>query len=266
VIVQTAPEGVAQRFVIRQVDHARASGMLAEAFGNALFEMPEPRELLTYLVAHHDEGWEPVDADAERDPDTQLPYHLVRTPTRLLLRTGPGAPTFNSQRHPLCGLITSMHTWGLYHGRYGLSDMVFIDRIAPDLRPQVEAMLDHELARQDQLRAQLPEALQAQPFAFWLYKLLQFFDTLALYVQTTHAAALKPTAFKHVPVSIDIDTTIEAIPLSADTVRLTPYPFAIDGLSISTHGRYLSPLPPETSVAGAMQAAPVVTQTFRMVA
>ena len=31
---------------------------------------------------------------------------------------------------PSCGLISSMHSWGLYNGRYGLLKLVLLDKIA----------------------------------------------------------------------------------------------------------------------------------------
>ena len=265
-IVQTAAPGSDRHFVILQTDHALASAQLAAAFGTAQFAGLQPAEQMLNLIAHHDEGWAQVDANAELEPESRLPHHLVRTPTRLLLKTGPGAPDFNEKKHVFCGLITSMHTYGLYHGRYGLSDMVFINHIAPELLPDVQRMLQHELDRQARLKPQLPEARADEAFVFNAYKLLQFFDTLALYVQTNHASGFKEAAFKNVPRAIGDDVSIMARPLGDDRIALAPYPFGRDGVEITTRGRYLMPVAAGQSLATAMAAAPFETQTFRMVA
>ena len=45
------------------------------------------------------------------------------------------SPDFNERHHPYCGLLSSMHSWGLYNGRYGLSKLVLLDNIPPDDRP-----------------------------------------------------------------------------------------------------------------------------------
>ncbi len=241
-IVQTAPEGM-PHFIIMQTDHTVASGQFAEAFGNEYFETSPLHPLLCYITAHHDAGWQMVDAAQTLDPRTGLPYHLTQTPTAQLIATGSASPDFNEAHHPFCGLISSMHTYGLYHGRYGLSDKIYIDTIAPDLRQQVDDMLAQELKRQARLKAQLqddPEtaAWVTEEGLFYHYKLLQFFDTLALYIQMTHFDALVPTTFAHVPRTPTEDVTIAARPVAPNTVALDPFPFAHEVLA-HTDGRYL---------------------------
>ena len=92
---------------------------------------------MEYIVAHHDEGWLALDDQGLMDERTHLPYHLTQTPLPELIKTGAGSPDFNEAHHPYSGLISSMHTWGLYNGRYGLSDKLFIDSIAAQMRPEV---------------------------------------------------------------------------------------------------------------------------------
>src|SRR5262245_22458449 len=90
------------------------------------------------------------------------------------------------------GLMSSMHSWGLYNGRYGLSSMVLIDKIPPHDRPLVQQMLDGEIDRQKRLKAELAQdpktsAWIADRRLFQKYKKLQFFDTLALYFNRTNS-------------------------------------------------------------------------------
>lgn len=243
-IVQTAPVG-APHFIIMQTDHTKTCGQFIEAFGNHLFERTAPHDLMVYVVTHHDAGWRAVDALQTLDTRTGLPYHLTQTPTAQLVATGNASPDFNEAHHLFCGVISSMHTYGLYHGRYGLSDKIYIDSITPELRPQVDAMLIHEVERQGRLKALLranPETAgwATDEMLFHHYKRLQFFDTLALYIQMTYFDALVPTTFANVPRALGDDVQVHAQPIAPNTVRLTPYPFAEDGLEVTTEGRYLS--------------------------
>jgi len=260
-IIQSAPEGQA-RFVIEQVDHARMAGRLAEAFGNAEFAPLEPREPLVFMIAHHDEGWAPLDAQAKRDPQTGLPYHLTQTPLDDLLPTNTGSPDFNERYHPLSGLISSMHTWGLYHGRYGLSDFVFIDRVPLELRPRVDAMLDAELARQQRLKAQLSGALADEAHLFHFYKLLQFFDTLSLYFHITHESQRGEATFRNVPRAVGADVTVTIRPAGDGRYTLTPFPFAGEALAVWVEGRYLMPQPEHVDLAQLLRSTPKVRQEY----
>lgn len=270
-IVQSAPQGQAH-FVITQTDHARMSGQLARAWGNAQFAPLRPREPMEFVTAHHDEGWPVVDDAFLLDARTNLPYHLTQTPLPELIKTGVGSPVFNEAHHPYSGLISSMHTWGLYNGRYGLSDKIFINSIPADYRPQVDALLNGEIARQERLKQQLnaPEsdmaAWCAPAHLFHNYKLLQFFDTLALYFHTTHEAVRAPAQFLNVPQDVDNDITISVHPISTGIYSVKPYPFAEKRLEIFVEGRYLHPLKPGESLADVLRDTPKTRQTYTLVA
>jgi hypothetical protein len=60
-IIQTAPEG-APRLAITMDEHTALAGSFARAFGNASFEPVEPREIMLYVISHHDKGWVEFDA------------------------------------------------------------------------------------------------------------------------------------------------------------------------------------------------------------
>lgn len=269
-IVQTAPPG-APHFVITQVAHARFSGQFARAFGNARFAAPEPRELMEYVTAHHDEGWATVDAQPKHDPRTGLPYHLTQTPMPDLIQTGAGSPDFNQRKHALCGVISSMHTYGLYHGRYGLSDRIVIDLVPPEHQADARRMLQGELERQETLKHQLrahPETEEwaSATFLFHRYKLLQFFDMLALYFNTTHATQRAPATFAHVPASPDEDVTLTIHPLGDDqTYALTPFPFGESGATFWCEGCFLVPRSEPTDWGAVMRAATREWEVVRLI-
>src|SRR5690606_7625337 len=136
------------------------------------------------------------------------------------------------------GIISSMHTYGLYHGRYGLSDKIYIDMINPEWKEAVQTMLAHELARQARLKEICAKMGLATDDAalFHNYKLLQFFDTLALYIQTLPSDKLGETTCLHVPQAVGQDVKIHATP-NNNVIQLNPYPFALDSLEVATVGR-----------------------------
>lgn len=268
-IVQTTAAGQ-PNFVIKQIEHCRMSGQLAEAFGNKDFASLQPLEPMGYVVGHHDEGWKEIDDNAQRDPNTNLPYHLTQTPILSLIASGDRSPNFNEQHHPFSGLISSMHTYGLYHGRYGLSTFMFIEKIPTEHKAKVEAMLQGELTRQERLKKQLaasPEmkAWVDEKFIFHNYKLLQFFDTLSLYFHTTHEEARGETKFINVPKNIGDDVIITINKVESGVYSLVPYPFQQERFTVEVHGRYLAPLAAEVNVSEAVNKGKVEKQVYTLV-
>lgn len=244
-IVQTAPDGDAQ-FVITMNQHTALAGKFARAFGNDDFEAVAPLDVVLYIVDHHDAGWTDLDKAAAIDPATGLPYHLVDTPFEKIIKTSAASPAFNSRHHAYCGLLSSMHSWGLYNGRYGLSDKVLLDMMADDNRAVAGDMLDGELARQDRLKAELaddPETSDwiSEDHLFQNYKQLQYFDTMALYFNCRHEGAREETVFENVPCSSGRDSNIDMRPLGDGVYALSPYPFAADGAEFAFEGRYMTP-------------------------
>lgn len=269
-IVQSAPEG-AEHFVITMDQHTALAAQLAERFGNQRFEPVEPRSLMLHVITHHDVGWRELDTMALRDPETGLPYNLVRTPFVHIIDASTASPDFNSKYHPYCGLISSMHSWGLYNGRYGMSDKVLLDGLADDNRAMADTMLDGEIARQQRLKAQLetdPEttAWIEESHLFQNYKQLQFFDTLALYFNCAHEVGRGPASFTHVPMNALRDTDIKIEPVEAGAYALSPYPFDNNDIEVTFSGRYLAPVSQGEDTRDELDRAPLTTQSVRLVA
>ena len=268
-IIQTTSEGK-PHFVIEQVDHCRMSGQLAENFGNAEFNAPVPHDLLTFIVAHHDEGWESVDALCEQSPTTGLPHHLTQTPLPYLIQTSKGSPEFNEKHHAYCGLLSSMHTYGLFNGRYGLSDFIFIDKISAEHKAAADAMLADELTRQARLKADLATDSTSQAWIeekalFNNYKLLQFFDTLALYFHTTHAEGRKEGRFLNVPDGKGTDHTINITPHEDGSYALSPWVFESDSLEVSVEGRFITAQPQGVDFKSIFDNTPKEKQVYKLV-
>ena len=244
------------------------SGQIAAAFGNEDFASPSPYEPMVYVAAHHDEGWQPIDARAEMDEQTGLPYHLTQTPLPYLLQTSVGSPEFNAAHHPYSGIMSSMHTYGLFNGRYGLSDKIFIDLVPSEHKASVQNMLDTELIRQAQLTEQLSADPETAVYAtsealFHNYKLLQFFDTLALYFHMSHEAARGESHFLNVPRAVGDDVTLTVKPVKPGTYHLSPYPFQEDNLALSYRGRWMRPQPIGTDLKALMnETEPVIEEVI----
>jgi hypothetical protein len=271
-IIQTAPAGE-PRLAIMMYEHTALSHQFARAFGNDRFEASEPNDLMFSVVLNHDAGWAQFDRDPVTDPSTALPYNLVETPAQYITVTSRLSPDFNERQHPFCGLISSMHSWGLYNGRYGLSSMVLIDKIPPHDRPLAQRMLDGELERQKRLKAELGRDAATAAWIeerrlFQSYKQLQFFDTLALYFNRTHPSKRGEARFEHVPLNASEDTSITVRPHGKGVYGLSPWPFASASAENAFAGRHIRPGQHEKarSWSGVLASAPTVWESFRLAA
>jgi hypothetical protein len=270
-IIQTAPAGE-PRLAVLMHEHTALAGQFARAFGNSRFEAVDPADPMIYVVSHHDAGWAEFDRDPVTDERTGLPYNLVETPAQYITVTSRRSPDFNERHHPYCGLMSSMHSWGLYNGRYGLSNLVLIELVPEADRALAARMLDGELARQQRLKAALaadPQtaALVAEPRLFQNYKQLQFFDTLALYFNRTHRSERVEQTFGHVPLNAREDVEVTIRPRAPGVYELSPYPFAAAGAEFAFAGR---PIAPGQNRGGSWSAllrqTPTVWECFRLTA
>ena len=277
-MVQTAPEGQ-PHFVSTMVEHMEFCCQMARKFGNDRFEKLDPAQLVLYVVENHDRGWDQYDINPGLDPTTRLPYLMARTPVPDAIKTNIGSPDHNEGFHPYCGLLSSMHTWGLYNRRYGFSQFVVraqgsLSISVPDAhRTQLQSMLAGELDRQRRLKDVLAANAESRPWSeeahtFQNYKQLQFFDTLSLYFHLYHAGERGDEVYIHVPMSAEEDTSITVSKLGESTYSLDPFPFAADTLTLTCRGCYVHPYPPghEPADLGAtLRALPPDVQTFKLV-
>ncbi len=271
-IIQTAPAG-SPRLAIMMYEHTALCGQFARAFGNDAFEPLDPLELMVYVVAHHDAGWAEFDRDPVTDPKTGLPYNLIETPAEYITVTSRQSPDFNERQHPFCGLLSSMHSWGLYNGRYGLSSHVLIKQFPEKDRPLAERMLDGELARQKRLKAEAgtDERLSGrlnENRLFQNYKQLQFLDTLALYFNRIHPGERGQQTFEHVPRSADVDTTVTIRPREPGVYELSPFPLGASGAEFAFAGRRIGAHENEAGGGwpAVLRKAPTEWERFRLVA
>jgi hypothetical protein len=250
-MVQNAPAGQ-PRFVSTMAEHNDLCGQFARAFGNDQFARLEPYEEMLFVVSHHDRGWDEFDADPGFDPGAGVPRGLGATPAPVGIEANRKSAELNERQHAYCGLLSSMHGWGLFNARYGLSQF----RVRPGGSTSVpipdahkdlgQAMLTGELRRQERLKAELAKRPECRAWLdekhlFQNYKQLQFFDTLALYFNLRHESERGVEVYTHVPKSADEDAEITVTPLGGGRYRLSPFPFAGDQLVVACPGRYVRP-------------------------
>jgi len=270
-IIQTAPAGT-PRLAVMMYEHTALCGQFARAFGNDRFESLAPLDPMVYVISHHDAGWAEFDRDPVIDEKTRLPYNLIETPARYITETSRRSPDFNERQHPYCGLISSMHSWGLYNGRYGLSKLVLIEQFPEPERPFAERMLNGELDRQKRLKQ---EIAADHRMAGWLdenklfqnYKQLQFIDTLALYFNRTHPSQRATQTFEHVPLDAAHDTEVTIRPQQAGVYALSPFPFAPQDAEFAFAGRRIEPQANGTNKPWPelLKTAPTEWERFRLV-
>ena len=261
------------RFAITLDEHLQLASQFAENFGNDTFARPEPRDYFLYACRWHDKGWKDLDDNPPLDPGTGLPYNLVETPIPIITLTGCRSPEYNEAHHAYCGLLDSMHIWGLYNGRYGLSDKVLIDIVPEQYRLAADTMLSTERQRQERLTAVLQDDPNTAPWVeeerlFANYKALQFFDTFALYFNCVHPEGRGESTFANVPRGVDDDVSVEVRALGDGVYSLDPYPFRDDGLEVSFTGRHLTPFGADDKpdMAGVMRETPRERQSARLIA
>jgi hypothetical protein len=272
VIVQPPARPGDKAFVIKQNGHTAFAGQLARHFGNDQFQRLEPSELVIPLVEWHDEGWTELDDRFLVDPDTHLPYSLTRTPLDEALPTSELSPTRGEARHPFIGLVSSMHSVGLFNGRFGLlADQSLLVKLPPAFRAEVEKMIKSETARQERLKAELlanpaTAHLADESLVWHTYRALEFFDIFSLYIQCEHPSRQQETEIPHVPVDSDPehDVTVTVTPIGESRFRLSPFPFDLDPFEPATPGRYLDPQPDGGDFAALWEAAEPAEHRVRL--
>jgi hypothetical protein len=240
---------------------------LSRRFGNDLFSPLNPLTLMNYVIQNHEAGWDLLDLNPQWNPETGLPYHLSEIPELLHIRKAELSPIFNERYHPYCGLLSSMHEWGLYNRRYGLSEVELISHISSANLDAVNSFLVGQLKYQDRLKSQLAASSTTKSFVtpsalMNSYKLLEFFDTLALYFNRSHEGSWKTEAYDHVPIDAENDVTVTVRPVGSCTVSIEPWPFSVRSFEISCDGRYIYPCRNDVDLGKVFHGAAMQTQTF----
>lgn len=271
-----------QVWMVQQHHHAQVSGYLAAQWGNDQFAQPgtypdatapDPwREAVILAIAEHDNGW----WETEMMPKISLSDCL---PVGLGEKAKPVADNGLDQwraggferwqvsidrlagPYPYAALLISLHAYWLYAVAFDdlldqaddvMRHFVFTGQLgAPDLvgdRDKTRQFLDQQLQVQRELKHRLAEddlwagSTEPQHLAPHL-RLLQLLDTMSLYLSMND---LDDHYLPDVPrTSWQDRVTIHWQRKDTRTVRLDPYPFAVDPLPVYMPTRIIA-ADPET--------------------
>tara|TARA_B100000686_G_C16785734_1_gene975116 strand:+ start:950 stop:1786 length:837 start_codon:yes stop_codon:yes gene_type:complete len=273
-MIQGAPPGK-RRFISTMKEHLDLCHQFAIAFGNNDFEQPKPLKEFLYIVKNHDRGWDSLDNAPVLDKESGYPSGIGSGPVPNVVTTSKLSPDFNEKHHAYCGLLSSMHSWGLYNDRYGYSQFRVLDGgksvpVSSGEKNQIADLLQKELKRQERLKKELSDDSAT---ASWVeeknltrnYKLLQFFDTLALYFNLRHPDEHTNETFIHVPKTLEEDCEVTIYPLGKNQYQVHPFPFADKELCFRCEGRYFSALVQDNEydlLADLLYGLPISAQEF----
>lgn len=204
--------------LIRQNDHARLSGRLAELWGNPPWQVPRPREQVALGASLHDLAWVAWDEAALLGEQRPAPFYAVpRTVTAPMYVRGIDAV---ERIDAFAALLASLHYAGLFAGYWGWEPLADIRRMSLDDATAVAALLDHERARQVRLRGDLdPDDADLER----AYKYLQLWDRISLAVCSQGFDAVWETEYPEVD-GLRLGLRLEP----PDRCVLDPYPLVAE--------------------------------------
>jgi hypothetical protein len=201
---------------IGQPSHAWLSGQLARAWGNVLFQRPEPYEEVCLAADQHDVGWAMWDLEPTRDPETGLPYSFMELALEEHLGLWTGAPERLLAQSRLAALLVSMHGSRLYRRRKADT-----------------AAVHHYLGEQQRFQEQLKGGFdQAQVET--ASQLIWTWDFLSLAI----CLDWPPRTARGVP-TVDGDIDMEITSAGERRVALRPWPFEADEVGVRCEARRL---------------------------
>ena len=232
--------------IVMQVDHAVISGQLAEAWAGEI----AARDSLIVAARLHDIGWRHWEAEPRLNTDTDQPTNFLNVQIDEHLRLYRLGIEEVAAVDPYAGLLVSMHSAGIYTGRYGTQPALKLTR-APDVQSLVDDFVAEQEARYEAVR----DGLDVSQDELWRnYLLLQVFDRLSLRVCLGDPAGPGP-----MEVVLPEDRTL-TITLDDDGIeRLDPWPFAADEVTVEIPWRVvpLDGYADDAALQAAIATAPV---------
>jgi Protein of unknown function (DUF3891) len=218
---------------IGQPAHAALSGQLAQAWGNEQFGAFEPFEEVCLATEQHDVGWSMLDLEPAFNPDTGRPRSFLEMPLAVHLDLWRRGPRSLVSQNRYAALLVSLHGWRLYERRD-------LERLPRSHADAITRFLEDQRIFQAELLASLRDDAGA---AGWADARLVERNSLLLWTWDYLSLALclswAPATAKRAPTrngSIDIEIIAGAGP---DVIRLEPWPFASDRVTVRAEGRRL---------------------------
>ena len=234
---------------IGQPSHAWISGQIARAWGNERFGAVEPREEVCLAAEQHDLGMAGWDAAPTLNPDTGLPHSFMEMPVETHVELWSRAWELVLPQSRYAALLVSMHGTALYE----LRDLSKLDTDQADL---VRRYLADQRDIQDRLRAPDDEHVERNQRLIWTWDAF----SLALCLDWP------PHTLRAVPAA-DGGVDVALTPAGERTVRVDPWPFAADRLTVRCEGRRLEGrFGDEDEMRAALRDAPWAALDFELVA
>jgi hypothetical protein len=210
--------------IVLQTDHAVLAGDFAQAWGNDVFDAPDPLRVVVSATARHDDGW----AIWERCPSLLAQNGHVKPRNFLDVQILSHLTFYRAQiaaisdEDDYAGMLVALHGRGIYNGRHG-TDPALKLTFAPLEQSAVEGFMSEQEQRMRDVCASRGISEQE----LWTnYKLLQIYDRLSLYFQMKDVVNGESAVLGPVPTGRDgedVSLTIE--PDGPWRVRMDPFPF-----------------------------------------
>ncbi len=251
-----------------QPEHARISGVVAEAWGSGDFARPEPWDDILRATYEHDVGW----TDWEKAPTLNadhLPAHFTETPVDVnfdIFRKG--VQNVYSRGYPNAAALVSRHAANIYMGILG---GVGARPLSPEEKSKMSAYVAEQEERQAEICREINEGA-GKDEAVTLEdvnrhgKFVTAMDTISLVLCNgwNHRNRLQ-----QVPVGPSEEDGFADIALDlADphTLRVSPWPFSRDCVEATARGRRIprEPFDSDEDLHAALRDAPLFEMTYRL--
>jgi hypothetical protein len=234
-------------WLITHPDHARLAGAFAEAWGNALFRRPEPRERVLYGIRSHDDGWAVRDAHPsvtkEGKPSafsTELvgkysAFEEIDLAEYLAVRER--AVRIVAEDDPYAGLLIAMHTYNLLTAHADRSTIAAAQLPLLDRFLEEQRVYQQELLAAIEADARLRDDEKEPGRIEEHFRLLQACDNLSLLTCVDFG---KPADLLHaLPTNQGVAAAILVEPVGSRHFRLEPWPFAEKELTFEFPARHV---------------------------
>ncbi|MEA2368567.1 MAG: hypothetical protein QOH38_1285 [Thermoleophilaceae bacterium] len=234
---------------IGQPAHAWISGQLARAWGNERFGRIEPREEVCLAAEQHDVGMAEWEAAPTLNRDTGLPHSFLEMPLETHVELWSHAWQLVLPQSRYAALLVSMHGAALYRMR----DPSKLDERQAAL---VRTYLAEQTAVQERLRVPGDAHVERNQRLIWAW------DAFSLALCLDWA----PHTLRAVPAAAG-EVDVELTPAGGCAVRVDPWPFSSDRLTVRCDGRRLEGrFDVEDEMRAALAAAPWTALDFELVA
>ncbi|MBB3126040.1 hypothetical protein FHS19_000694 [Paenibacillus rhizosphaerae] len=162
--------------LIRQHDHAKLSGQIAEHLLPNWMPTGSDREAAVLAITQHDRGWIYLDQNPLWDSESSSPFSFINYPLEPKLSSYRAGLDEAEAMNPYAGLLCSMHYASFHQIRYAEE-------------PKAARFYKEELLRQERIQSQLIGLDDSRVERH--FNLLKLCDSLSLYVCLNEAGASK---------------------------------------------------------------------------